>query len=171
MPAFFRISQIVPGVRAAFPAADRIQAELVAAEREWNEWVVARSRVGEVLSPGEGDTPGPDAAEEPSDCCEPPVLPASSEAAKPKSAVPVWRAGPARSALSADYRRIVRALADRSRLGQGPLTCQEMAACFSLDPVPAKVETLRSKAKRPRSVAAPARPARGPCGGAGRGTP
>ncbi|MER7851454.1 hypothetical protein ABTZ98_02710 [Streptomyces bacillaris] len=39
--------------------ADRIQAELVAVEREWNEWVLARSRVGEVLSPGEGDTAGP----------------------------------------------------------------------------------------------------------------
>lgn len=32
--------------------ADRIQTELVVTEREWNEWVVARSRVGEVLSSG-----------------------------------------------------------------------------------------------------------------------
>ncbi|MFJ2101357.1 hypothetical protein ACIOHR_29690 [Streptomyces anulatus] len=123
--------------------ADRIQAE-----REWNEWVSARSRVGEVLSPGEGDTVGPNAAEEPSDRGEPPALPASSEAAKPKSVVPIWRAGLAWSALSADYQRILQALADRGRLGQGPLTCQEMADCFGLDPVPAKVEALRSKAKR-----------------------
>ncbi|MFD7639524.1 hypothetical protein ACFV4P_02610 [Kitasatospora sp. NPDC059795] len=128
--------------------ADRIQAELAIAEREWNEWVIARSRVGEVLSLGEGDAVGPDAAEEPSDRGEPPVLPASSEAAKPKSVVPIWRAGLARSALSADYQRIVRVLADRGRLGQGPLTCQEMAGCFGLDPVPAKIEALRSKAKR-----------------------
>ncbi|MFJ9523773.1 hypothetical protein ACIRPK_36845 [Kitasatospora sp. NPDC101801] len=126
--------------------ADRIQAELVAAEREWNEWVIARSRVGEVLSPG--DVAGPDAPEEPSDRGEPPALPASSQAAKPKSVVPVWRAGLAWSALSADYQRIVEALADRGRLGQGPLTCQEMAGCFGLDPVPAKIEALRSKAKR-----------------------
>ena len=34
--------------------ADRIQAELVAAEREGNEWMSARSRVGEMLSPSEG---------------------------------------------------------------------------------------------------------------------
>lgn len=128
--------------------ADRIQAELVAAEREWNEWVIARSRVGEVLSPSEGETAGPDAAAEPSDRGEPPALPASSEAAKPKSVVPVWRAGLAWSALSADYQRIVQALADRGRLGQGPLACQEMAGCFGLDPVPAKIEALRSKAKR-----------------------
>ncbi|GGV05669.1 hypothetical protein GCM10010275_51670 [Streptomyces litmocidini] len=124
----------------------RIQAELVAAEREWNEWVIARTRVGEVLSPG--DIAGPAVGEEPSDRGEPPALPASSEAAKPKSVVPVWHAGLAWSALSADYQRIVRALADRKRLGQGPLTCQEMAACFGLDPAPAKVEALRSKAKR-----------------------
>jgi len=128
--------------------ADRIQAELVAAEREWNEWVIARSRVGEVLSPAAGDTAGPDTAEEPSDRGEPPALPASSDAAKPKSVVPMWRAGLAWSALSADYQRILQALADRNRLGQGPLTCQEMAACFGLDPVPAKIEALRSKAKR-----------------------
>lgn len=128
--------------------ADRIQAELVVAEREWNEWVIARSRVGEVLSPGKGDVVGPDAAEEPSDRGEPPAPPASSEAARPKSVVPMWRAGLAWSALSADYQRILRALADRNRLGQGPLTCQEMAGCFGLDPVPAKIEALRSKAKR-----------------------
>ncbi|MFF4160318.1 hypothetical protein [Streptomyces sp. NPDC001678] len=128
--------------------ADRIQAELVAAEREWNEWIVARSRVGEVLSPGEENVAGPDAAEEPSERSEPPALPASPQAAKPKSVVPMWRAGLARSALSTDYQRIVQALADRDRLGQGPLTCQEMAGCFGLDPVPAKIEALRSKAKR-----------------------
>jgi hypothetical protein len=31
--------------------ADRVQAELAVAEREWSEWVIARSRVGEVLAP------------------------------------------------------------------------------------------------------------------------
>ncbi|MEV0938142.1 hypothetical protein ACIBMX_41450 [Streptomyces phaeochromogenes] len=127
--------------------ADRIQAELVVAEREWSEWGIARSRVGEVLSPGEGDIAGPGAAEEPSDLGEPPALPAPSEAAKPKSVVPMWRAGLPWSALSADYQRILQALADRNRLGQGPLSCQEMAGCFGLDPVPAKIEALRSKAK------------------------
>lgn len=39
-------------------------------------------------------------------------------------------------------------LTDRHRLGQGPLTCQEMAASFGLDAVPARVEALRAKAKR-----------------------
>jgi hypothetical protein len=50
--------------------------------------------------------------------------------------------------LSVDYQRIVQALADRSRLGQGPLICQERAASFGMDVVPARVEALRWKAKR-----------------------
>jgi hypothetical protein len=62
--------------------------------------------------------------------------------------MPMWCAGLAWSALSTDYQRIPQALADRHRLGQGPLSCREMAACFGLDPVPGKVEALRSKAKR-----------------------
>jgi hypothetical protein len=62
--------------------------------------------------------------------------------------VPVWREGLAWSVLSTDYQRILQALADRVRLGQGPLTCPEMAAEFGMDVVPARVEALRSKAKR-----------------------
>ncbi|MDQ1072433.1 hypothetical protein QFZ32_007873 [Streptomyces canus] len=71
-----------------------------------------------------------------------------SESAKSKSVVPMWRAGLAWSALSVDYQRILRVLADRDRLGQGSRSCQEMAVCFGLEAVPAKVEALRSKAKR-----------------------
>jgi len=60
----------------------------------------------------------------------------------------MWREGLAWSVLSADYQRILTALADRARLHQGPLTCQESAAAFGMDVVPARVEALRSKAKR-----------------------
>ncbi|MEU7643024.1 hypothetical protein [Streptomyces sp. NPDC039016] len=128
--------------------ADRVQAELVMAEREWKEWAIARSRVGEVLAPvdeseapalTERTTPTAGQTEETS---------AAPRAAKPKSQVPMWREGLAWSVLSVDYQRILQALMDRHRLGQGPLTCQEMAALFGLDAVPAKVEALRSKAKR-----------------------
>jgi hypothetical protein len=62
--------------------------------------------------------------------------------------VPVWQEGLAWTALSVDYQRILTALADRHRLHQGPLTCQEMAVVFGMDVVPARVEALRSKAKR-----------------------
>ena len=127
---------------------DRVQTELAVAEREWEEWVIARSRVGEVLGPvdetedhaeAERVRPAEGQAEEASP---------ASMAAKPKSQVPVWRQGLDASVLSMDYQRILQALADRHRLHQGPLTCQEMAVLFGLDAVPAKVEALRSKAKR-----------------------
>ncbi|WP_121709558.1 hypothetical protein [Streptomyces sp. E5N91] len=128
--------------------ADRVQAELAAAERDWKEWGIARSRVGELLGPvdetedharTERAMPAQGQAEE--------AAPASM-AAKPKSQVPVWREGLDASVLSMDYQRILQALADRRRLHQGPLTCQEMAVLCGLDTVPSKVEALRSKAKR-----------------------
>ncbi|WP_406494446.1 hypothetical protein OG936_11880 [Streptomyces sp. NBC_00846] len=127
--------------------SDRIQAELAVAERDWEEWAIARSRVGEVLAPADKTGHGHDRA----------VLAADGQAeqtssvpgaVKPKSQVPVWREQLAWSVLSVDYQRILRLLADRGRLGQGPATCQEMAAGFGMDVVPARVEALRSKAKR-----------------------
>ncbi len=127
--------------------ADRIHAELAVAEQDWKEWVIARTRVAEVLVPGADVVVGPDASRDVRDPelvrTEPPKA-----AAKPRTVVPMWRAGLDWSALSEDYQRIVRVLADRDRLGQGVLTCQEMAAAFGLEVVPAKVEALRSKAKR-----------------------
>jgi hypothetical protein len=116
--------------------ADRIQAELAAAEQEWQEWTIARQRVGVLLSaPADAGTAD-----------EAPVPPTAE--AKQTSQVPVWREGLAWSALSVDYQRILKALADRSRFHQGPLTCQERAASFGMDVVPARVEALRAKAKR-----------------------
>src|SRR5512147_1669752 len=130
--------------------ADRIQAELAVAEREWQEWAIARSRVGEVLAPAnetgrnhaEAEQAVP-AAEEQGRMAPQPV-----EAAKPRTQVPVWREGSNWSVLSVDYQRILQVAADRARLGQGPVTCQEMATAFGMDVVPARVEGLRSKAKR-----------------------
>ncbi|OXY95177.1 hypothetical protein [Streptomyces sp. 2R] len=128
--------------------ADRIQAELAMAEREWSEWTIARERVGAVLS-----APDSDSAGVATDVPEGVVTGAEVQASPPlvvtaRSQVPMWREGLTQTALSADYQRILAAIDDRIRLGQGPLTCQEMAAVFGLDVVPAKVEGLRSKAKR-----------------------
>ncbi|MFF3244265.1 hypothetical protein ACFYWY_11140 [Streptomyces sp. NPDC002870] len=125
--------------------ADRIQAELAVAELEWQEWVIARRRVDAVLAPDGGSTAGTEDVPDPRDAGGPS---APRDSAKPKSQVPVWREGLARSVLSVDYQRILQALADRLRLHQGPLTCQEMAAVFDMEVVPARVEALRSKAKR-----------------------
>lgn len=121
--------------------ADRIQVELAAAELEWQEWAIARRRVDTVLTPDDGTTAE---AEVTPDLRDAQVQSVPGDAAKPKSQVPVWRQGLAWSALSVDYQRILTALADRARLRQAPLTCQEMAAVFGMD----VVEALRSKAKR-----------------------
>ncbi|MEV6735253.1 hypothetical protein [Streptomyces sp. NPDC051364] len=126
--------------------ADRVQAELVVAEQDWKEWLIARSRVDEVLALGGDGAAAPNATAAVRDTDPQPETP--TEAAKPKSVVPMWRVGLAWSALSVDYQRILRVLSDRGRLGQGPLTCREMAVAFGIEAVPAKVETLRSKAKR-----------------------
>ncbi|WP_371666409.1 hypothetical protein OG985_48145 [Streptomyces sp. NBC_00289] len=130
--------------------ADRIQAELAVAEREWKEWAIACSRVGEVLAPA--DESGQDrarvegtasaAGEQAGKTSQVP------DAANMKPQVPVWREGLAWSVLSVDYQRILQVLADRHRLHQGPLTCQERAAAFGMDAVPARMEALRSTAKR-----------------------
>ncbi|OIK24371.1 hypothetical protein [Streptomyces malaysiense] len=128
--------------------ADRIQAELAVAERDWKEWAIARSRVGEVLAPADETGHGHGQADRTAPTADGQAKEATPEAAKTKSQVPVWREGLAWSALPADYQRILTVLADRARLGQGPVTCQEMAAAFGMDVVPARVEALRSKAKR-----------------------
>ncbi|WP_369166381.1 hypothetical protein AB5J49_00040 [Streptomyces sp. R28] len=156
--------------------ADRIQAELAVAERDWKEWAIARSRVDEVLAPADETGHGPDQAGRTAPTADGQAGEASPTpgAAKAKSQVPVWREGVAWSVLSVDYQRVLTALADRARLGQGPLTWQEMAALFGMDVVPARVEALRSKAKRLvargwLAESAPGRftPARGVSGPAG----
>lgn len=103
--------------------------------------MIARRRVGTVLDPDGSSIADEEVASGPRDASSVP-----GQAAK--SQVPVWREGLAGSVLSVDYQRILQALADRHRLHQGPLICQEIAAAFGLDAVPAKVEALRSKAKR-----------------------
>lgn len=77
--------------------ADRIQAELAVAEREWQEWAIARSRVGEVLAPGheigqdhaQADLTVPAAEEQTGKTAQVP----EAAKAKAKSQVPVWRGG------------------------------------------------------------------------------
>ncbi|WP_370117621.1 hypothetical protein [Streptacidiphilus sp. MAP12-33] len=78
--------------------ADRLQAEMAVVEREWNQWVIARSRVGEVLAPGDDDA-GPDAREDLADRSQSPRASGPSGAAKPKTMVPMWRPGLVWSAL------------------------------------------------------------------------
>jgi hypothetical protein len=94
--------------------ADRIQAELAAAEQEWQERAIARRRVGTVLAPGNGNIAGEEAAPGLRDAD---ARSASGQAAKPKSQVAVWREGLAWSVLSVDYQRT----SPRSRTATGSI--------------------------------------------------
>jgi hypothetical protein len=104
---------------------DRIQAELAAAEQEWQEWAIARRRVDTVLAPDGGNTAEAQVTE---DLRDADAHPAPRDAAKPKSQVPVWREGLAWSVLAVDHQRIAATLAERGRLGQGPLSRERSAS-------------------------------------------
>ncbi len=129
--------------------ADRVLAELAAAETDWQEWVIARQRVGEVLSvprareAGVADTT---AVQEP---CGPELEPVVEvPAARAGSIVPVWRPALTADVLAADYQRILALLAGHRSDGEAMMTCQEITAGLGLAPVPACVEGVRSKMKR-----------------------
>lgn len=74
------------------------------AEQEWNEWVIARSRVGEVLTPDD-DAAGAEASKNVPDAGGQPVRPDTPEGAQPNSLVPMWREGLAWSGRRAEPRR------------------------------------------------------------------
>ncbi|MGW3955425.1 hypothetical protein ACWEKM_31860 [Streptomyces sp. NPDC004752] len=63
------------------------------------------------------------------------------------SIVPHRQAGMPMEALSADYRRIVE-LVDAEPIGGEGVSAKELAARLGLETVPAKIEGVRSKAKR-----------------------
>lgn len=100
--------------------ADRIQAELALAERDWKEWAIARARVGEVLDPVEETEQGHGQVGRTASASGGRAEQTSSAAgaAKPRSQVPVWREGLDRSVLSVDYQRpalVVRRSKSRTR--------------------------------------------------------
>ncbi|MEV6029435.1 hypothetical protein [Streptomyces sp. NPDC052036] len=107
----------------------RLRAALEEAERALQRLVDARVTVTEVLSG------------------EPDVAPKSAlKRAVAGSTVPHRTAGMAASVLAVDYQYIVGLL--ESDAGREGMRCQQLAAALGLEVVPAKVEGLRSKAKR-----------------------
>ncbi|MFF4406124.1 hypothetical protein ACFY2W_09325 [Streptomyces sp. NPDC001262] len=108
--------------------AERVQAALGDAECVLQRLADARATVAEVLA-------GP-----PSAVVEP------ARGAVARSVVPHWAEGMAASVLAPDYQRIVSVL--ESEAGREGMRCQQLAAALGLEVVPAKVEGLRSKAKR-----------------------
>ncbi|RZB19296.1 hypothetical protein StrepF001_10530 [Streptomyces sp. F001] len=108
--------------------AERVQAALGEAEAVLQRLADARVTVAEVL------------AVPPSAVVEP------VRDAVAGSVVPRRAEGVTASVLPADYQRIMSVL--ESDAGREGMRCQQLAAALGLEVVPAKVEGLRSKAKR-----------------------
>ncbi|MFY4719741.1 hypothetical protein [Streptomyces sp. LaBMicrA B280] len=121
--------------RAARQRVEDLQAELREAEAVWQRFVIARETVWQVLAePNErGQAPNVDADR-----------PVPVAGAVPGSVVPVWRAGLDAAILAPDYRRIMEILVERDEA----VDCRQLASALGLEPVPAKVEGVRSKTKR-----------------------
>ncbi|MFI6449748.1 hypothetical protein [Kitasatospora sp. NPDC050543] len=127
--------------RAARQRVEALQAELREAEAAWERFVIARETVAEVLmEPRRGErNPPVEVADE---------RPARNTAAVPGSVVPHWRDGLDADVLAPDYQRIVDVLASGSGSDAGAMDCRQLAAALGLEAIAAKVEGVRSKAKR-----------------------
>ncbi|MFI5690110.1 hypothetical protein [Streptomyces sp. NPDC051636] len=66
----------------------------------------------------------------------------------PGSTVPPWRDGLPVTVLAPDYQRILGMLEDRRSAGRGPAKAKEITVELGLGTTPAKVEGVRSKARR-----------------------
>ncbi|MFD5463063.1 hypothetical protein ACFWIQ_09585 [Kitasatospora sp. NPDC127059] len=131
--------------RTARQRVEALQAELREAEAVWERFVIARETVSEVLA-----GPREPGVVEAAPAAPPAVTGPEAGGAKavPGSVVPVRRDGVKVTALAPDYQRIMKVLADRERSDAGPMDCRQIAGALGLEVVPAKVEGVRSKAKR-----------------------
>ncbi|MCP3822769.1 hypothetical protein NLX86_33230 [Streptomyces sp. A3M-1-3] len=118
-------------------AAARAAAALEAAEIELDRRVIAREEVVEALALSAAEATAVTKAE---------AEPVPAPAQLPGTTVPSWQEGLPATALAPDYQRILGMLADRS--GQEPVRAKEIAVVLGLEPAPAKVEGVRSKARR-----------------------
>jgi len=79
---------------------------------------------------------------------EPKAETVSSPAPVPGSIVPPWREGLPVTVLAPDYQRILGVLDERQPAGQRPLKAREITVQLGLQTTSAKVEEVRSKARR-----------------------
>jgi hypothetical protein len=66
----------------------------------------------------------------------------------PGTIVPVWHDGLSVQVLAPDYQRLIAVLEADAGAGGAGLRAREIAEALGLEPVPARVEGVRSKAKR-----------------------
>ncbi|MBT2391872.1 hypothetical protein J7E87_21165 [Streptomyces sp. ISL-1] len=122
--------------------ADRVLAELGVAEALWERRVIARAELAEALAAGGAEAGGPvQKVQDPAPAVTVARVPVAG------SIVPRCEEGMTVEALAPDYRRIVSLLESGPGDGEGVLA-KELAAGLGLELVPAKIEGVRSKAKR-----------------------
>jgi hypothetical protein len=123
--------------------ADRILAALGEAEMVLERRVIAREELSEALAVPEEvrDVPAPDVPGQ-----RPP--PAVGKAPVARSRVPDRREGMTVQSLSSEYRKIVELLEAEPGLGVEGMQAKEMTARLGLELTAAKIEGVRSRAKR-----------------------
>ncbi|MFE7711409.1 hypothetical protein ACFU6I_37885 [Streptomyces sp. NPDC057486] len=117
----------------------RLAGVLEAAEIELDRRVIAREELVEALAAS---------AAEATAVTEAKAETVSSPAPVPGSIVPPWREGLPVTVLAPDYQRILGVLDDRQPAGQKPLKAKEITVQLGLEATSAKVEGVRSKARR-----------------------
>jgi len=149
--------------------ADRVLAALADSESEWQEWVIARQRVGVVLREGsvalvlpepEPESPGgvvEAAAPAAADAVPVPAAGASGAvvpgavSGKPVRTVPVWAPGLDRGVLRENYRAVVEVLVTAAAAGGESMTrsCPEIAVALGMEVTKNNIEgRVRHVAKR-----------------------
>lgn len=143
MPGLLEAREVAARVRVEGlrEAAARAAAVLEAAEIELDRRVIAREELVEALAVSAA---GITAVTEPDADAE--SVPVPVPVPLPGTTVPPWREGLPAAVLAPDCQRILGMVADRS--GQGPVRAREVAVVLGLEPTPAKVEGVRSKARR-----------------------
>ncbi|MCG7203666.1 hypothetical protein [Streptomyces arenae] len=137
MPSVIRLLE--ERERAARQQVEALQSELREAEAAWERFVIARETLADVLAEareGEEASLAEVADERP------------ARGAASGSVVPAWREDLAPTVLAPDYLQLMHALAVGSGSGGESMDCRQLAVAVGLEPVPAKVEGVRSKAKR-----------------------
>ena len=119
--------------------AARLAEVLEAAEIELDRRVIAREELVEALAASAVESTAVAGVEAEQEAVPAPV---------PGSIVPPWRDGLPVTVLAPDYQRILGVLDERQPSGQGPLKAREIAVGLGLRTTPAKVEGVRSKARR-----------------------
>ncbi|ANW22133.1 hypothetical protein [Streptomyces clavuligerus] len=121
--------------------AARLAEVLEAAEIELDRRVIAREELVEALAVSAAESTAVTEAGAQRESAAPAVP-------LPGSVVPPWRDGLQVSVLAPDYQWILGMLEKRRSAGEGPVMAREIAVQLGLGTTPAKVEGLRSKARR-----------------------